>query len=839
LLRSHKPLFFAVFLGFLSLTWAVVIPIEKYLANTKNDCAKGPEHWCSSIKTAKECHATKHCIQTVWSRHTITEDNDSVCEICKEMVQEARDQLASNETQEELKEVFEGSCNLMPIKLVRLECNKLVDDFVPELTEMLLSQMNPTMVCSVAGLCNNARNDLVQSEYKAAKEYEIATGSTSESCRFCNSHKALISQKIRNFNSADLLNILYNVCGKLNSYSDACGVLVTNNIESIQKTIHESFGEEDMCDRTGFCQNSVVSIVALGGAGKKEPKLSKTTAVKSSEDIQCEFCEALVNHLRDILVSNTTESQFKQVLTSLCQLSGSFAKECLSLTEQYYDVAYNFLLNELDPKQACTLLTLCEDSKTIQVNKLETIAATKIEPASPVVKPVELVPAKVSKTPGCILCEFVLNTVVSDLQNVTIEAAVKQALESVCKKLPSSVEEQCTTLVETYGDAVLYLLVQEIDPATVCTSIKLCLASNNEPVYIPTKPFTSVEPQNPNTCALCEFVLTELYEKVKDKTTEEEIKMELEAVCSYMPKSVRKDCTRLVDAYTEELVEMILASLTPDEICAALHLCTPKLRKTDITLEQFISTLTLDKPAVETAVAKKVEKPSASCIMCEYAMDQLDKQILTNSTEEQLKRMIDFMCAQLPSTVADMCIDFIEEHGDQIFDMLVLKMDPKEVCTELGLCKAKATAVPQIAGAEEKLILETKTEVAATWGTCETCKAVVEYLDKLLEDDTIEESLDKIIDKACVIVPDNSREECKTIVDTYGPYLMNEMAELMDKTKVCQTVHLCKPQAGHVQLLGGERCTWGPSYWCASQQHADACNALSHCQTKVWMKSSP
>ena len=62
----------------------------------------------------------------------------------------------------------------------------------------------------------------------------------------------------------------------------------------------------------------------------------------------------------------------------------------------------------------------------LNVSEQETIAATKIEPASPVVKPVELVPAKVSKTPGCILCEFVLNTVVSDLQNVTIEAAVKQ-----------------------------------------------------------------------------------------------------------------------------------------------------------------------------------------------------------------------------------------------------------------------------------------------------------------------------------------------------------------------------------------------------------------------------
>ena len=102
-----------------------MIPYEQYVSDTKILCAKGPEYWCSSISAAKECRATRHCIQTVWSRHTVVEDNDGICEICKEMVQEARDQLASNETQEELKEVFEGSCNLMPIKLVRLECNKV------------------------------------------------------------------------------------------------------------------------------------------------------------------------------------------------------------------------------------------------------------------------------------------------------------------------------------------------------------------------------------------------------------------------------------------------------------------------------------------------------------------------------------------------------------------------------------------------------------------------------------------------------------------------------------------------------------------------------------------
>lgn len=70
-------------------------------------------------------------------------DTDSICQICKDMVTQARDQLRSNETEEELKEVFEGSCKLIPVKLVQKECIALADNFVPELVEALSSQMNP------------------------------------------------------------------------------------------------------------------------------------------------------------------------------------------------------------------------------------------------------------------------------------------------------------------------------------------------------------------------------------------------------------------------------------------------------------------------------------------------------------------------------------------------------------------------------------------------------------------------------------------------------------------------------------------------------------------------
>lgn len=92
---------------------------------------------------AKDCRATRHCIQTVWEKRVVPVDTDSICQICKDMVTQARDQLRSNETEEELKEVFEGSCKLIPVKLVQKECIALADNFVPELVEALSSQMNP------------------------------------------------------------------------------------------------------------------------------------------------------------------------------------------------------------------------------------------------------------------------------------------------------------------------------------------------------------------------------------------------------------------------------------------------------------------------------------------------------------------------------------------------------------------------------------------------------------------------------------------------------------------------------------------------------------------------
>lgn len=44
---------------------------------------------------------------------------------------------------------------------------------------------------------------------------------------------------------------------------------------------------------------------------------------------------------------------------------------------------------------------------------------------------------------------------------------VKEFLGKICTKVPSSIEGECEQFVNTYGDVVVALLAQEIDPSQV------------------------------------------------------------------------------------------------------------------------------------------------------------------------------------------------------------------------------------------------------------------------------------------------------------------------------------------------------------------------------------
>ncbi|XP_046570118.1 prosaposin-like [Haliotis rubra] len=81
--------------------------------------------------------------------------------------------------------------------------------------------------------------------------------------------------------------------------------------------------------------------------------------------------------------------------------------------------------------------------------------------------------------------------------------------------------------------------------------------------------------------------------------------------------------------------------------------------------------------------------------------------------------------------------------------------------------------------------------------------------------------------------------QCLAFVDQYAPLVLDLLASDIDPRQICKTIGLCPTSQKGVQnklhkLLGQGKCSYGPSFWCASKDNAIQCKAMEHCQKHVW-----
>lgn len=797
------------------------------------------------------------------------EDNDNICTLCKDMVQQARDQLLSNETQEEIREVFDGSCRLIPIKVVSDECIHLANDFIPELIDTLASQMNPQVVCATAGLCNSARIDQLISENQIPQQklnavvakHSVETPQPGD----CESCKDFISRTIRlvkTHSRAELMDRLIAICGRLGSLSDSCSALVESNFDGIYDFLTEQLTPEDFCDLVEMCENRM----------HQSGQYTRPALVHSGDE-PCDFCVAIVQHWRDILTANTTEEEFKEILDGLCHQAGKFSQNCLALVDEYYQILYSFLVSEIHPKDICEAVGLCgmnsvfnkEHPAWTVLDVNQRVPKTPLMPSLMVEEHLiggdegnairfenenegsNLPRVKLSKSGidvssagkngvlgapigkgrigddnKCVFCEFALHFLQNMLEQKDTREDIEQAVERLCDAMPHKLAEECDDYVDAYGDQVIELLAQEIDPSQICPMLHLC--PSEEQVE------DSVEDSDEKpdvSCVVCEYALTQLEDILEDNKTEASIKEALDKLCALLPKSAKPECEIFVDMYTDQVIQMLLNNLSPDEICTNLGLC--KQAEAELPLLDSSHQLPVSRlfvPSVSAQATNELEmSQSAACVLCEFAMVQVDNLLSENATEDEIIEVVDFICAHLPGVLADDCIGFVEQYGDAIIKLLVHELSPQTVCQQMNLCKP-----PAFEG--------TRTVLNMEMDKCQVCEGVVNYIDKKLEDGDATTTIDSVLEEVCRLFPRNAKDKCRSMIEVYGPYVVNLLAELGDSKRVCQAIKFC-PHLTSEQLLGAEKCTWGPSYWCQTQMHATACKATAHCETKVWKGVPP
>ena len=172
------------------------------------------------------------------------------------------------------------------------------------------------------------------------------------------------------------------------------------------------------------------------------------TTLQPGEDIQCEFCEKVIQHWIDVYASNSSLAEFKALLDGICdRLDSKNSAHCKHIVDDYYIPAFQFIRNELKPHMLCSAVGLCTDGQTAQ----QPLSLTKLQPAGrvtalngPLYVPTSVVAAN---TPTCVLCEYVIDTLDNYIKDRQNEAEIKAAIESVCEKMPGSLRNKCDYLV--------------------------------------------------------------------------------------------------------------------------------------------------------------------------------------------------------------------------------------------------------------------------------------------------------------------------------------------------------------------------------------------------------
>ncbi|RZF38999.1 hypothetical protein LSTR_LSTR003742 [Laodelphax striatellus] len=722
------------------------------LENFSKLCAKGPEVWCQNPLTAKQCGALDHCIQTVWEKQALEADSSSYCQSCMNFVVNTKEMFAKNLTIEQAKVVLETICAISP-PLIAPECRYMVDKTLPEIQKYIES-VSPHTFCATLMLCNTQRNGVYLNfrgidtksllEAVTTPSTEISTvpstdafDATDLTCSNCHTFFTTSKYMYEDSKQDDILNGMLRICGELSSFSDFCSSLVQTNFQMINERI-KSAKAQDFCHYIPDCNKRMhfqVPTTDLIQAEKDAPKVAN--------DETCDFCVAIVKHLRDIVVANTTKAEFHKVLLGLCNQLGNYRQECSEMVDQYFEIIYMFLTEELDGKELCQEVRICP-----KVSK----AITDL----PVIGQDEAKAIEVSKEKDT-----------PDLHRVKLTNG--QAKE---KHLLGA--NKCT-----WG------------PSYWCTNFRTTKDCNYPVKHcIPAWEKLKLAEDNGEICKVCKDMVQQARDQLNSNETQEELKEVFEGSCNLIPvKIARKECIKVVDEFIPELVEALSSQMNPQIVCATAGLCNnakmdllyEKGKKEEMEEQQKSKAVDLPIermfPVIPTTAvygnSEAVNRATEACELCELFLHFTQQQITLPASEEEIKKVVGEVCLKMASSVANECSKFVAAYGDAFIALLAQRIDPSEVCPKIGACV--------------QLIDNVKP-------TCPMCMLAIRALEDTVVNNKTEQSIKNGLENLCKHLGTEMRKDCERFVNTFSEDIMNAVMADFTEKEVCAYLKMCAPE---------------------------------------------
>lgn len=456
------------------------------------------------------------------------------------------------------------------------------------------------------------------------------------------------------------------------------------------------------------------------------------------------------------------------------------------------------------------------------------------------------------RTLPCSICQDVIAAAGNGMNPDATESDILASVMKTCEWLPSlESSAKCKAMVGNHSTAVLGMLSGTIGSALapVCTALTLCeplqrylaTATSESPLTQEdatevTAPFfsngaLSFHPSQMLGGAVCQDciqLISRLQGSLESNLTSAEVTVQDQ--CESLGPGLVALCKNYIRQQFVPAKQM-LQILHPQEVCRKGGFCEEQ-REPAYQLAQMAAVNGV--PSLEMELPRKNEMQmqlGLTCDVCLNVIQEMDKWLMTNSTEALIAHALERVCSIMPESLVQQCITLVETYSPNLVQ-LVTRVTPEKVCETIRLCnnRRQARSISRVEATTPSLLVDEENQGSF----CQGCKRILGISSQNLDRKSTKRDILNTFKGGCRILPLPYVMQCNRFVAEYEPVLIESLRFMMDPTDLCKKMGAC--HSPKVPLLGTDQCVIGPSFWCKSPEAAEMCDAVEHCQRLVWKK---
>lgn len=267
---------------------------------------------------------------------------DKLCPLCKDIVKVIQEKLENPSDVDAIEHFFEQICGFLPKSKVAT-CKAFMDDYSELITDVLIEEVDPQLVCPALKLCPSLMSPL----------------------QHCTQCQHLMAGFIKDLGD-DLSE--KNVVRHLRSLVPHNDMMLTalqlkvNHHDDIVDMMSAEFESAESCVFLDFCKANMISEEdAVSAHGTNDPSDEVHLVDDVAGKTTCEVCELIVKLYGNELTSNATEAEIEGELQKFCMKlrNPELSSDCSHFVTKYVPKLLQELRDDVKPQAVCRVSGLC------------------------------------------------------------------------------------------------------------------------------------------------------------------------------------------------------------------------------------------------------------------------------------------------------------------------------------------------------------------------------------------------------------------------------------------------------------------------------------------------